>query len=65
MLAHTLYENEFESSLISRVAVLSMDTSTSGWADPSRFKHMLSGIVTLSRALVVYLAWRIRDQDIK
>jgi hypothetical protein len=29
MLAYTLSDNEFESSLVSRIAVLSLDTSTS------------------------------------
>jgi superfamily II DNA helicase RecQ len=65
MLAHTLSDNEFESGLVSGIAVLGLDTSTGGWADPSRFTPILSGIVTLSRALVVYLAWRTREHDIK
>jgi hypothetical protein len=56
MLAYTLSDNEFKSSLVSRITVLSLDTSTSGSVDPSRFTPILSRIVTLSRALVVYLA---------
>lgn len=65
MLRHTLSDSEFESGLISGIAVLGLDTTSNGWADPSAFTPSLSGIVTLSRALVIYLAWRRREHNIQ
>ena len=51
--------------MISGLAVQGLDTVSTGWADPSAFTPKLSAIVTLSRALVIYLAWSVRESEIQ
>lgn len=58
MLDHLLPRSEFSSGLVSAVAVLGLDTASTGWTDASSFTPKLSAIITISRALVVYSAWQ-------
>lgn len=65
MLDHQLLDSEFESGLISALAVHGLDTDSNGWAEAKLCTPKLSAIVTFSRALVVYIAWYIRQMDIR
>ena len=64
MLDHTLQNSEFESGIVSAVAVLGLDTESGGWADASSFTPKLSAIITISRALVIYSAWKIHQEAV-
>ena len=56
MLDHPLPNSEFDSGLVSAVAVLGLDTESARWTDASSFTPKLSAIITISRALVIYSA---------
>jgi superfamily II DNA helicase RecQ len=64
MLDHPLPNSEFDSGLVSAVAVLGLDTESTGWADASSFTSRLSAIITISRALVIYRAWSFHQDEV-
>ena len=64
MLDHSLPNSEFDSGLLSAVAVLGLDTESAGWTDAPSFTPKLSAIITISRALVIYSAWSIHQEEV-
>ncbi|KAL9628824.1 MAG: hypothetical protein Q9204_005638 [Flavoplaca sp. TL-2023a] len=65
MFDHELKDSEFKSGIISGLAVLGIDTQNGSWKTPLNFTPILSAIVAVMRALVVYRAWRFRQQSIE
>jgi hypothetical protein len=65
ILDHELGDNEFDSALISGLAVHGVDTEDCAWADVLNFTPKLAAIVTCSKAIVVYMAWSRRERAIK
>lgn len=64
MLDQALPNSEFDSGLLSAVAVLGLDTESAGWADAPSFTPRLSAIITVSRAMVIYSAWSIHQEEV-
>ncbi len=64
MFDHELKDSEFKSGIISGLAVLGIDTQNGSWKTALNYTPILSAIVTVMRALVVYRAWQIRQQSI-
>lgn len=64
MFDHELKEGEYESAVISALAVLGLDTNE-GWASAMNYTPKLSAIVTVTRALIVYQAWIQRQDHIR
>jgi len=56
MLNYPLLNSEFDSSLLSAVAVLGLDTESASWTDALSFTLKLLAVITVSRALVIYSA---------
>ena len=65
MLDHKLVDQEFQSGLISGLAVQGLDTEDCGWQDALNYTPKLAAIVTVSKALVVYIAWKNKQDDIQ
>ena len=65
MFDHELKDSEFKSGIISGLAVLGIDTQNGSWKTALNYTPILSAIVTVMRALVVYRAWQIRQQSIQ
>jgi superfamily II DNA helicase RecQ len=65
LIQHPLDDSEWDSGLISGLAVLGLDTNTGGWATAMNYTPRLSAVVTVTRALVVYFAWHQRDQQVQ
>lgn len=61
---HELHNDEFESGIISGLAVLGIDTQSGSWRTALNYTPILSAIVSLMRALVVHRAWRMRQDSI-
>ncbi|TIA28291.1 hypothetical protein D6C78_10812 [Aureobasidium pullulans] len=61
MFRHELKGGEYESAIISGLAVLGIDPQTKGWQPATNFTPKLSALVTVTRALVVYQAWLIQE----
>ncbi|KAL6151133.1 hypothetical protein ACJQWK_10446 [Exserohilum turcicum] len=59
LLDHKLKDNEYESPLVSAMAVLGVSTK-SGWLSPLVYTPKQSAIVTVARMLVLYQANRMR-----
>lgn len=64
MLDHELLDDEFQSGFLSAVAVLGLDTEDAGWVSVFNFTPKLAAIVTVCKALVVYMAYKQRQDDI-
>jgi hypothetical protein len=64
LLDHTLLADEHKSGLLSGVAVLRLkpDSCRGGWVPAHHFSLTLSALVTTSKALVVYYAYRQREE---
>ncbi len=60
MFDHELKDSEFKSGIISRLAVLGIDIQTGSWKTALNYTPILSAIVTVMRALVVYRSWQMR-----
>jgi len=65
MFDHELRDDEFESGIISGLAVLGVDTQSGSWKSALNYMPVLSAIVSVMRALVVYRAWRMRQDSIE
>ena len=65
MFDHELKDSEFKSGIISGLAVLGIDTQTGSWKTALNYTPILSAIVTVMRALVVYRSWQTRQQSIR
>lgn len=64
MFDHELKDNEFESGIISGLAVLGIDSQTGDWKSALSYTPILSAIVAVARALVVYRAWQMRQHNV-
>lgn len=64
MLDQELLDNEFESGFLSAVAVLGLDTDDAGWVKVFNFTPKLAAIVTITRALVIWMAYKQRQDHI-
>lgn len=64
MLDQELLDDEFQSGFLSAVAVLALDTDDAGWVKVSNFTPKLAGIVTVCTALVIWMAYKQRQNDI-
>ena len=60
MFDHELRSSEYDSGIISGLAVLGLDTQNGGWMPVENFTPLLSALVTVARAMVVYTAYRHR-----
>ncbi|KAI0994151.1 hypothetical protein K3495_g14031, partial [Podosphaera aphanis] len=65
MLDHSLKDNEYESGLLSGLAGLGLDTINGGWLSPMNYTPILSALITVSKALVIYKAYQERNEDIR
>ena len=57
MFDHELKASDFESGIISALAVLGLNNETGGWTPAINYTPILSAIVTITRALVIHQAW--------
>lgn len=57
--------DEFQSGYLSAVAVFGVDTDDAGWVKVFNFTPELAGIVTVCRALVIWMAYKQRQDDIR
>jgi hypothetical protein len=64
MLDQELLDDEFQSGFLSAVAVLGLDAEDAGWVSVFNFTPKLAAIVTVCKALVVFMAYRQRQDDI-
>ena len=65
MFDHQLKDNEFESAIISGLAVLGADGENGGWMPAINYTPILAAMITTMRAIVIRRAWRIRQDEIK
>jgi hypothetical protein len=65
MFNHELKDREFESGIISAAAVLGLEVEKGGWRSALSYTPMLSAIVIILRALVVYQAHGERQRSIR
>ena len=65
MFDHGLGDSEYDSAIISGIAVLGLDTENKGWAPAENFTPKLSAIVTIVRAIVVYTGHSHRQKTIQ
>ncbi|KAK3045473.1 hypothetical protein LTR09_012936 [Extremus antarcticus] len=65
MLDHKLVDHEFQSGLISELAVQGLDTEDCGWQDALSYTPKLAAVATVGKALVVYIAWKNKQDDIQ
>jgi superfamily II DNA helicase RecQ len=65
MFDHELKEHEFESGVISALAVISIMRPKGGYTAAINYTPKLSAVVTVLRALVVYQAWQERQADVQ
>jgi len=59
-----MLDDEFQSGFLSAVAVLGLDTKDVGWVSVFNFTPKLAAIVTICKALVVFMAYKQRQDDI-
>lgn len=60
MFDHELGDNEYESAILSGLAVLGADTAHDGWSSAINYTPTLAAIITTVRAIVIRRAWRQR-----
>ena len=65
MFDHELKDSEFQSGIMSGLAVLGIDTQNGRWKSALSYTPILSAIVAIMRALVVYRAWQMRQHSIR
>jgi hypothetical protein len=65
MFNHRLGDREFQSGIISGLAVLGADTEHGGWAPAINYTPTLAAIITTMRAIVIRKAWQTRRRHIK
>jgi hypothetical protein len=57
MFDHELKAGEYESGIISALAILGLNPDDGGWSTAMNYTPVLSAVVTITRGLVVYRAW--------
>jgi len=65
MFDHELKADEHESGIMSALAVLGLDTQKGGWTAATNYTPILSAMVTVVRALVVYSAYKKREDEVQ
>ena len=65
MLDQEFKGGEYESGIVSGLAVLGLETEQGGWMSAMSYTPILSAIVTVSRAMVVLKAWSSQERSIK
>lgn len=65
MFDHELKDGDYRSGVVSGLAVLGLDVKRGGWRPAIYYTPILSAIVTVIRALVVYRAWHQRENAIQ
>jgi superfamily II DNA helicase RecQ len=65
MFDHELKDHEFESGIISALAIVGIMRPKGGYMAAINYTPKLSAVVTVLRALVVYQAWEERQADIQ
>ncbi|KAK3615709.1 hypothetical protein LTR56_026428 [Elasticomyces elasticus] len=65
MLNHELRDREYDSAIMSGLAVLALDTQSGGWMPATNYTPILAAMVTVRRALVVYRSWQRRQKKIR
>jgi len=65
MFDHELKADEHESGIMSALAVLGLDTQKGGWMPATNYTPILSAMVTVVRALVVYSAYKKREDEVQ
>jgi len=65
MFDYELKDREFENGIISAAAVLGLEVERGGWRSALSYTPMLSAIITMLWALVVYWAHGDRQQSIE
>lgn len=65
MFDHELKAGEFESGIISGLAVLGLNTKKERWNTAMNYTPILSAVVTVMRSLVVYKAWIIHKKEVQ
>ncbi|KAK5108485.1 hypothetical protein LTR85_004580 [Meristemomyces frigidus] len=65
MFDHELRHSEYESGIISRLAVLALHTKAGGWMSPVLYTPVCAAMMTVLRAFVVDRAWRDRTESIR
>jgi hypothetical protein len=62
---HELKAGEYESGIISALAVLGLSLEREGWTTAMNYTLILSVVVIITRGLVVYRAWLIHQNAIQ
>jgi hypothetical protein len=57
MFNHELKVGEYESGIISVLAILGLNSEREGWSTAMNYTPVLSAVVTITRGLVVYRVW--------
>lgn len=65
MFDHELKAGEYESGIISALAVLGLNPEKEGWNTAKNYTPILSAVVTITRGLVVYRAWLTHQQAVQ
>lgn len=65
MFDHELKDSDFKSGIMSRLVVLGVDGQSGSWKSVLSYTPILSAVVAVMRALVVYRAWQIRQYSIR
>lgn len=63
LLDHNLVDNEYQSAIISGLAVLSV-REDKGWENPEDYTPKLSAVIKLARLMVIQMAYRARQDTI-
>ena len=58
MFNYELKDKTYDSAIISGLAVLGLDTQDGGWMPALNYTPILTAIVTVLRALVVFRSWQ-------
>nr|OQO32516.1 hypothetical protein B0A51_00925 [Rachicladosporium sp. CCFEE 5018] len=64
MFQHPLGDNEYESGLLSGLAVLGARGEKNGWVPAIHYTPTLAAVITTMRAIVVRRAWRMREDHV-
>jgi hypothetical protein len=64
MFNHRLDDSEFQSGIVSGLAVLGADTEHGGWAPAMNYTPTLAAMITTMRAIVIRKAWQTRRRYI-
>ncbi|KAG9665746.1 hypothetical protein KCV03_g10303, partial [Aureobasidium melanogenum] len=65
MLDHNIGDSEHSNGIISGLAVLAIDERNKGWKPATIYTPILSAIITVARAMVVYKAYDSRNAVVK